>query len=232
MTYSQSMSFTVNGVSFKMIFIKGGNFLMGSDDWEAFKDERPIHEVTLNSFFIGQTEVTQALWKSIMGINPSRIEHINHPVDCVSWNDCQLFINKLNCLTGKKFRLPTEAEWEYAARGNNNKYKYSGSNVIGEVAFMGDNSANSAHDVSQRHPNGYGLYDMSGNVWEWCFDWYSNYESIDVINPTGPQKGVEHVVRGGSWNCISRVCRISNRFKCPPDGYRDDLGMRLVLDIK
>lgn len=231
-SYSQSMSISVNGVRFTMVYVKGGNFFMGSDDWDSFKDERPVHKVTLSPFLIGQTEVTQDLWRSVMGMNPSKRENANNPVDCVSWNDCQVFIKKISLLTGYNFRLPTEAEWEFAARGGNYENKYSGSNVIGKVAFMGDNSASTAHSVAQREPNGYNLYDMTGNVWEWCSDWYAEtYESnIEANDPIGPVNGIEHVIRGGSWNCMPRVCRVTNRYKCPPDGYRDDLGLRLVLD--
>lgn len=206
---------------------------MGSNDWDSFKDERPIHKVTLSAFYIGETEVTQALWEAVMGYNPSKRICTNYPVDCVSWNECQIFIKKLCLLTGQTFRLPTEAEWEYAARGGNYKNKYSGSNVIGDVAYMGDNSASTAHIVGKMRHNGYGLYDMSGNVWEWCSDWYAEkYEIKDVTNPKGPSNGDEHIVRGGSWNCMPRICRVTNRYKCPPDGYRDDLGLRLVLEIK
>lgn len=231
--YSQTISFSANGVDFNMVCVKGGNYQMGSDDWDSFKDESPVHEVTLSTFWIGQTEVTQALWKAVMGTNPSKRTNANSPVDCVSWNDCQIFIQKLSLLLGKTFRLPTEAEWEFAARGGNDKNKYSGSDVIGQVAYMGDNSASKAHDVAQRESNGYGIYDMSGNVWEWCSDWYADkYErKKSNNNPKGPPEGTEHVVRGGSWNCIPRVCRVTNRYKCPPDGYRDDLGLRLVLDV-
>lgn len=232
-SYSQSMTITVNGIHFNMIYIKGGTFRMGSVDWDSFKDESPVHEVSLSPYLIGQTEVTQELWETVMGTNPSKRLNPKHPVDCVSWNDCQIFIQKLNLLTGQLFRLPTEAEWEFAARGGLTGHKYSGSNVVGNVAYMGDNSASTAHNVAHRKPNDYGIYDMSGNVWEWCHDWYAkNYNDRKEINPTGPEKGNEHVVRGGSWNCIARVCRVSNRFKCPPDGYRDDLGLRLVLDVK
>ena len=231
--YSQDLTFYVKGVKFEMVYVKGGTFRMGSNEWDSFNDERPVHDVTLSSFYIGRTEVTQALWEVVMGYNPSRKENTECPVDCVSWNDCQLFVTELSRLTGKKFRLPTEAEWEYAARGGNYKNKYSGSNIVGKVAFMGDNSASAAHDVAQKEANGYGIRDMSGNACEWCLDWYADkYENTkNAVNPKGPAKGTEHIVRGGSWNCIPRVCRVTNRYKCPPDGYRDDLGLRLVLEI-
>ncbi len=233
MGYSQSLSFSVNGIDFKMVYVKGGTFQMGSNDWDSFSDERPVHTVTLKSFYIGVTEVTQALWEAVMGYNPSKKKNPNYPVDCVSWNECQLFIKEICRITKKRFRLPTEAEWEYAARGGNYKNKYSGSNVVGMIAFMDDNSASTPHIVAQKRSNEFGIHDMTGNVWEWCSDWYAEKysNSKNATNPKGPSNGTEHIVRGGSWNCIPRVCRVTNRFKCAPDGYRDDLGLRLVLEI-
>ena len=146
-------------------------------DSEAYGDESPVHSVTLSSYYMGETEVTQALWKAVMGNNPSRFKGDNLPVENVSWNDCQEFIRKLKQKTGKNFRLPTEAEWEYAARGGkkSNGYKYSGSNNIGSVAWYDDNSSNQIHAVKGKRLNELGLYDMSGNVWEWCSDWYGQY---------------------------------------------------------
>ena len=146
---------------------------------EAESDEKPTHNVTLSSYYICKYEVTQALWRAVMGSNPSYFKGDNLPVESVSWNDCQTFINRLNSYTGRNFRLPTEAEWEFAARGGNysRHYKYSGSNYIGDVAWYGDNSGNRTHPVGTKQANELGLYDMSGNVWEWCSDWYGSYSS-------------------------------------------------------
>ena len=163
--------FTVNGVSFEMVRVEGGTFRMGAtseqeaDDWDR---EKPVHSVTLSSYYIGKTEVTQALWKAVMGSNPSYFKSDNQPVENVSWNDCHEFIRKLNALTGQNFRLPTEAEWEFACRGGNNSrgYKYSGSNNLGSVAWYDGNSGNKTHPVGTKAPNELGIYDMSGNVWE------------------------------------------------------------------
>lgn len=185
-------TFTVNGVSFKMITVEGGTFTMGAsdDDEEAYYNEKPAHEVTLSSYSIGETEVTQALWLAVMGSNPSRFTgDLTRPVECVSWNDCQAFIIKLNQLTGKTFRLPTEAEWEIAARGGNESmgYKYAGGNDINEVAWYRGNSSSKTHPVATKAPNELGLYDMSGNVFEWCSDWYDSYTDADgQTNPQGP----------------------------------------------
>ena len=223
------------GVSFKMIAVEGGTFLMGSSesDAEADDDEKPQHEVTLSNYYIGETEVTQELWKAVMGSNPSYFEGAKRPVEKVSWDDCQTFILKLNEKTGKTFRLPTEAEWEYAARGGKKSkgYTYSGSNSIGDVAWYEDNSGNQTHDVGTKQANELGIYDMSGNVWEWCQDWYCEtyYENSPSTNPLGPDLGMSRVNRGGSrWNG-ARGCRVANRGGRSP-GYRYiDLGFRLAL---
>ena len=185
-------TFTVNGVTFTMIAVEGGTFQMGATSEQgsdAESDEKPVHSVTLSDYCIGETEVTQELWEAVMGSNPSGFSgYPQRPVEKVSWNDCQEFITKLNQLTGKNFRLPTEAEWEYAARGGNKSqgYKYSGSNTIDNVAWYYSNSASRTHDVKTKSPNELGIYDMSGNVWEWCYDWYGSYSSGSQTNPTGP----------------------------------------------
>lgn len=232
----EGQTFTVNGVSFKMIGVEGGTFTMGAtaeQGSDAYFDESPTHQVTLSSFAIGQTEVTQELWEAVMGSNPSSFKGAKRPVECVSWNDCQTFITKLNQLTGKKFRLPTEAEWEYAARGGKNSkgYKYAGSNTIDEVAWYTSNSGDKTHDVVTKKPNELGLYDMSGNVWEWCQDWYSSsyYSSSPQTNPTGPSSGSGRVLRGGSWNGRARYCRVSFRNNYDPDNRNYNRGLRLAL---
>ena len=228
--------FTVNGVSFTMIKVEGGTFMMGAtleQGKKAYKDEKPAHSVTLSDYYIGETEVTQELWRAVMGKNPSRFKGNKKPVERVSWNDCQEFITKLNNLTGKNFRLPTEAEWEYAARGGNKSkgYKYSGSNTIGDVAWYTNNSGSKTHDVKTKQANELGIYDMSGNVWEWCQDWYGKkyYQNSLQTNPTGPSSGSGRVFRGGGWDYSAEGCRVSYRFNRTPDISFSFLGLRLSL---
>ena len=226
---------TVNGVSFKMVTVEGGTFTMGATSEQgsdANGDESPTHSVTLSDFAIGETEVTQELWKAVMGSNPSSFSGTNLPVENVSWHDCQTFISKLNNLTGKNFRLPTEAEWEYAARGGQKSqgYKYAGSNTLGDVAWYDENSSSKTHPVKQKQANELGLYDMSGNVHEWCQDLYGGYSSNAQTNPTGPTSGSHRVIRGGSWYYFARFCRVSNRYICTPTLSSDyGLGLRLAL---
>lgn len=225
-----NMTVTIDDVTFKMIRVEGSTFKMGNADGE--NEEKPVHEVTLSSFSIGETEVTQELWEAVMGENPSFFKGSKRPVEEVSWNDCQTFIGKLNELTGKTFRLPTEAEWEFAARGGNQSkgYTYSGSNTIGDVAWFGDASDSGTHDVAMNFPNELGIYDMSGNVHEWCQDWYGSYGSRSQTNPTGPSSGSDRVERGGCWNYIAKCCRVSSRDSHHPPtlAYRS-LGFRLAL---
>ena len=225
---------TIKGVSYEMVWVEGGTFRMGAtpeQGGDAESDEKPVHSVTLSSYYIGKTEVTQALWKAVMGSNPSEFKGDNLPVENVSWNDCQKFIRKLNALTGQNFRLPTEAEWEFACRGGNNSrgYKYSGSNYIDNVAWYGDNSGNKTHPVATKSPNELGIYDMSGNVWEWCCDWYGDYTSGAQTNPKGPESGSLRVRRGGSWLGYARGCPSSNRDYGIPSGRVSYLGLRLAL---
>ena len=229
-----SLTITANGVSFVMKRVAGCTFQMGSNDSEAHSDEKPVHSVTVSTFFIGETEVTQALWKAVMGSNPSYWKGDNLPVEQVSWNDCQEFIRKLNGLTGRNFRLPTEAEWEFAARGGNQSegYKYAGSNNIGDVAWYSDNSGSKTHAVKGRSPNELGLYDMSGNVWEWCQDWEGGYISGSQINPLGPSSGSFRVLRGGGWNNFARGCRVSRRYGASPGNEYYAHGFRLCLPNK
>ena len=241
---------TVNGVTFNMIKVDGGTFTMGatSEMTDPDNDEKPTHQVTLSSYYIGETEVTQALWTAVMGNNPSYFKGDNLPVEEVSWEDCQTFIGKLNSLSGKRFRLPTEAEWEYAARGGNKSRhtQYSGSSIIDEVAWYWQNSggkyltgdwddgkikANNCrtHYVKTKKPNELGLYDMSGNVWEWCQDWYGSYGSNALTNPTGPGSGSYRVNRGGCWDDCERHCRSSIRNGNSPGNRNCYLGFRLAL---
>ena len=229
------LKFTVKGISFNMIKVEGGTFMMGATEeqkGDAWDDEMPVHQVTLTSYYIGQTEVTQALWKAVMGKNPVEYDFgDNRPVTNVSWDDCQDFVIKMNQLTGKRFRLPTEAEWEYACRGGKKSrgYKYSGSNTIDDVAWYYDNSSSKTHPVATKSPNELGIYDMSGNVWEWCQDWYGRYSSNAQTNPTGASSGSSRVNRGGSWNRNAKYCRSSNRGSYAPDDHYGSLGLRLTL---
>jgi formylglycine-generating enzyme required for sulfatase activity len=226
--------FNVNGVAFNMIYVSGGTFTMGitlEQGSDAESDEKPAHQVTLSSYYIGETEVTQALWQAVMGSNPSRFKGSNLPVEQVSWNDCQEFITKLNATTGQKFRLPTEAEWEYAACGGKNSkgYKYSGSNNINDVAWYWKNSDFNTHPVKTKQPNELGIYDMSGNVWEWCNDRWGNYSSNAQTNPAGPSSGSYRANRGGAWDYNARYCSVSYRGCDAPYNHLDGLGLRLAL---
>ena len=234
----ESKTFTVNGVSFDMMKVEAGTFTMGAtpEMEDACDDEKPAHQVTLtNNYYLGKTEVTQALWKAVMGSNPSYFKGDNKPVERVEWDDCQTFISKLNAATGKNFRLPTEAEWEFAARGGNNSkhYQYSGSDNIDDVAWYDDNSDDhieeETHDVATKQPNELGMYDMSGNVWEWCNDWYGDYSSSSQTNPTGPNSGSRRVFRGGCWDYDARDCRSSYRSYFTSDFRFNFLGLRLAL---
>ena len=231
-------TYTVNGVTFTMVNVEGGTFTMGAtpeqgDDATNF--EKPAHQVTLSSFSIGQTEVTQALWLAVMGTNPSEFTgNLQNPVEMVSWDDCQEFITRLNMLTGKSFRLPTEAEWEYAARGGNKSQgnKYAGSSNIDEVCWYTDNSDATTHAVATKSPNELELYDMSGNVYERCQDWYyEDYSFIsgEQINPTGPDSGTLRVMRGGSYMIDANRCRVSRRGYITPTLKRNYIGLRLAL---
>ena len=211
-----------------MVYVSGGTFIMGGDE---SSDQTPTHSVTLSSYYICKYEVTQALWRAVMGSNPSKFKGDNLPVEQVSWNDCQTFINRLNSYTGRNFRLPTEAEWEFAARGGNysRHYKYSGSNYINDVAWYGDNSGDRTHPVGTKQANELGLYDMSGNVWEWCSDWYGSYSSYSQTDPIGPNNGSNRMDRGGCWGNFAKRCRPAYRSYGTP-GYRDHgRGLRLVL---
>lgn len=220
-----------------MVYVQGGTFHMGATSEqgsEAGSDEKPVHQVTLSSYYIGKYEVTQDLWQAVMGSNPSYFKGSRRPVEQVGWNDCQTFISKLNSMTGKRFRLPTEAEWEFACRGGTKSlgYKYSGSNSLGIVAWYTDNSGSTTHDVGMKSPNELGIFDMSGNVWEWCSDWYgSSYNSNAQINPTGPSSGSGRVYRGGSWGDLPILVswRSSNRSYGTPVYSDYSLGLRLVL---
>ena len=242
-------TFTVNGVPFTMVTVKGGKFTMGATDVQGGgvnDKETPAHQVTVSTFSIGQTEVTQALWLAVMGTNPSHFtsahgytDDLQRPVEGVSWDDCRIFTSRLNRITGKQFRLPTEAEWEYAARGGSlsQGYLYAGSNDLNEIAWFCDNIPSHTSEtagygtqpVAAKFPNELGLYDMSGNVWEWCFDRFGPYSKKSQKNPVGPKSGASRVNRGGSWLETAGSCRVSGRYDCVPAYLSNDLGLRLAL---
>lgn len=233
---AQAQTFTVKGVSFKMIDVEGGSFDMGSDSGSS--DEVPIHRVTLSEYSIGETEVTQALWQTVMGNNPSYFKGDNMPVENISWKDCQKFIRKLNEMTqtqrsdGREFRLPTEAEWEFAARGGNKSRhtEYAGSSAIGDVAWYKENGNNRTHPVAQKAPNELGLYDMTGNVQEWCHDWYDSeyYRKSPSLNPCNEVKASSRVLRGGSRFDNARYSRVFSRSHFPPGDRGYTFGFRLA----
>ena len=223
-----------DGVNIEMVKVEAGSFNMGAtpEMKKPYYWEKPVHRVTLtNDYYIGKYEVTQALWQAVMGSNPSGFKGDNLPVEKVSWNECQDFISKFNAMTGKRFRLPTEAEWEFAARGGNKSrgYQYSGSKTIGDVAWYKDNSGHKTHAVGTKQPNELGIYDMTGNVWEWCQDWYGSYGDSPRINPMGAVSGSYRVRRGGSWYDSAGFCRSSYRDYFTPDYRNYNLGFRLVL---
>ena len=224
-----------NGITIDMVKVEAGTFMMGatSEMQKPYNDEKPVHQVTLtNNYYMGKYEVTQSLWQTVMGSNPSKFKGDDLPVERVSWNDCQEFISKLNSMTGRKFRLPTEAEWEYAARGGKKSRgcQYSGSSNISKVAWYDDgNSGRKTHPVGTKQANELGIYDMTGNVLEWCQDRYSSYLSSSQTNPIGANSGSHRVRRGGSWDYAAVYCRSSYRYSDRPDRRNGDLGFRLVL---
>jgi formylglycine-generating enzyme required for sulfatase activity len=236
----------------EMVSVAGGTFQMGCSSEQSGRDsdekslsfskgkfhncdsdENPLHSVTLSSFNISKYEITQAQWEIIMGSNPSDFKGSNLPVENVSWDDVQEFIRKLNAVTGKNYRLPTEAEWEYAARGGNRSrgYQYSGSNSLSSVAWYANNSNSKTHPVGTKEPNELGIYDMSGNVWEWCSDWKGSYSRSSQTNPTGPESGSYRVNRGGSWKSYASdcECRVVYRSSSLPEFRNKVIGFRLVL---
>ncbi len=236
---------TIKGMSFDMVYVEGGTFQMGATSEQGrdyYSDEIPVHSVTLSDYYIGKFEVTQGLWEKVMGttIHEQRIKAgysstngvgSDYPMYYVNWEEAQEFCTRLGQLTGKNYALPTEAQWEYAARGGvkSRGYKYSGSNTIGNVAWYSDNSSSSTHPVATKQPNELGLYDMSGNVWEWCSDWDGYYSSESQSNPTGPSTGSRRVLRGGSWGYYAGGCRVSYRIGNYPSYRNFNYGFRVVL---
>ena len=230
------------GLNMKMVYVEGGTFQMGSNDGSS--DEKPVHSVTLDSYYIAECEVTQAQWEKIMGTTvyqqrdkansswPMRGVGDNNPMYYVSWEEAKAFCAKLSELTGKTYILPTEAQWEYAARAgkHNDSSQFSGHYMEDVVAWYESNSDQTTHPVKQKRANKLGLYDMSGNVWEWCNDWYgdSYYSSSPQTNPTGPSSGGYRVVRGGSWYNTASNCRVAARDYNTPSLRDDDVGFRVV----
>lgn len=228
------MTISVNGVSFVMKGVQGGTFTMGATAEQgsnAWEDEYPTHRVAISSFHIGQTEVTQRLWQAVMGSNPSNVKGDNLPVTNVNWNECQEFIEKLNALTGKQFRLPTEAEWEYAARGGRKSQgnKYAGGKYIEDVAWYAGNGNNRPHNVGTKKPNELGIYDMTGNAAEWTQDWYSKYTSEPQTDPRGEYTYKGRVHRGGGYGSDAFTARVSYRLQNDVFHRYKDLGLRLAL---
>ncbi len=242
-TDAQTETFTIDGVSFTMVRVTGGTFMMGNNSYSWCY---PSHEVTLSDFSIGQIEVTQELWLAVMGVNPSWFcsadgyeDDLMRPVEEVNWYHCRDFILKLNRLTGRTFRLPTEAEWEFAARGGNKSkgYLYAGSDDLSKVGWFEQNIPSQEEGtegygtqrVGLKRPNELGLYDMSGNVSEWCQDWYSDFSSEPQVNPAGPATGDRRVIRGGSWHHDAFNNEIQNRMGTHPGYSYANLGLRLAL---
>lgn len=235
---SITKSFNVGGVSFNMCIIEGGAFSLGATPEQSFYagfDEKPAVEVTLDDFCIAETPVTQELWNALMCDNPSHFSGANLPVERVTWDECYDFIAKLNAVTGENFRLPTEAEWEYAARGGRQsaKTKYAGTDDdhIADFVWYKEN-ATGTQPVKSKSPNELGIYDMSGNVSEWCADWYFNSYSTGGSrhNPSGPASGMARVIRGGSWNDKAINCRVSKRASLNPAYRSKQIGFRLALN--
>jgi formylglycine-generating enzyme len=236
----------------EMVFVEGGIFRMGGedDDKDAYDGEKPAHNVTVDSFYIGKYPITQVVWKAVMSHrNPSHFRSDDLPVETVSWGDIQIFINKLNIQTDQKYRVPTEAEWEYVAKGGQYSkdfpFKYSGSNKLNEVGWYTENSHRETKPVGLKSPNFLGIYDMSGNVYEWCFDKRisgQNYNNViqqskkhmqtgDLINPTGVSEGTYRIIRGGYWGGNARICRSTNRLSSAQSNRNQTFGFRLVLDF-
>ncbi len=237
---------TAAGLNMKMVWVEGGEFLMGGtteQGSDADDNEKPVRRVKLDSYYIGECEVTQAQWEKVMGTSihqqASEAGYLanygagpDYPMYYISWEEAQAFCSELSRLTERTYRLPTEAQWEYAARGGKKAdgTKYSGSWSIDAVAWCSDNSGSSTHPVKSKQQNGLGLYDMSGNAWEWCSDWYgSTYNENDTNNPTGPSSDSYRVLRGGSWNYVARFCRVSSRRRLSPGSRLYDISFRVVV---
>jgi formylglycine-generating enzyme required for sulfatase activity len=226
-----------NSIGMEFILVEEGIFKMGDEFGDGFKDESPVHDVFLSNYYIGKYEVIQKEWLQIDNDNPSSTEGNQLPVERVSWNDVNNFIEKLNSQDTKyHYRLPTEAEWEKAAKGGNHglKTRYAGADDLFEVGFVRENSPITSSPVGMLTPNELGIYDMSGNVGEWCSDWYSNeyYAQGPTENPQGPENGDSKIIRGGSWYGTDDEARVNNRDYEPIEFSTDIIGFRLVLELK
>ncbi len=231
----REFKYLVTGMEF--VFIKGGCFERGDTFGDGDSDEKPVHEVCVDDFYLGKYEITQRQWEKVMGGNPSTFTGRDNPVDRVGWNDVQQFIERLNSQSNRKYRLPTEAEWEYAAKSGGKREKYSGTSQEGELwdyVWYYGNSGASTHPVGQRKPNGLGLYDMSGNVWEWCADWYDAhyYQNSPKYNPRGPGNGELRVLRGGSWFRGPSFVRTACRLWSDPASRSINVGFRLSSPVR
>lgn len=217
------------GMRLEMVEIPAGSFCMGSPPGEGYGDEHPLHQVKLSAFYMGKYEVTQAQYRAVMRTNPSYFKGDDHPVEDVSWDDAVEFCRKLSQMTGHEYRLPTEAEWEYAARaGTTGDHERN----LDRIAWYYDNSGNKTHPVGQKQPNGFGLYDMYGNVWEWVQDWWGRYQSGEETNPQGPSSGSDRVFRGGSWIITADRCRSALRASGSPGLRSVNIGFRLVRTLR
>ena len=226
--------FTESQYGIEMAYVRGGTFMMGctpEQEGDCYDYEENVRLVTVSDFYIGKHEITQAQWKTVMGGNPSNFKGDNLPVENVSWNDAHEFISKLNAATGREYRLPTDAEWEYAARGGRHPrgYKYSGSNNVGEIAWYEGNSEKMTHPVGTKRANELGIHDMSGNVWEWVSDWLGDSDGEPQTDPKGPDEGTFRVIRGGGWGSYARGVRVSNYYNNAPANYYNILGFRLAM---
>ena len=221
------------GVKMEFILIPAGSFRMGSD--KSALSAKPVHKVTITKpFYLGKYEVTQAQWEAVMGGNPSDFKGARNPVIRVSWEDCQTFLQKLQeKVPGQTFRLPTEAEWEYACRaGGTADYCYgNNASSLGDYAWYNSNSDEKLHPVGEKKPNAWGLYDMPGNVWEWCADWYEVFNSKVATDPVGPSTGPGRVMRGGSWLDAGTLCRSGERGYCEPPARCKHIGLRVVAVV-
>ena len=223
-----------HGVKMEFVLVRPGSFIMGSDENTGDGDESPMHKVTFTQpFYLGKYEVTQEQWEAVTGGNPSGFKGARRPVDTVSWDDCQNFLAKLQAKTGRKFALPTEAQWEFACRaGTTSPWSFGDAEArAGDYAWIGENSGNATHPVGEKKPNAWGLYDVHGNVWEWCADWYEkhSYPSSDATDPSGPPSGTAHILRGGAWGEHPNNIRSAVRNCLGPDGRHDGTGLRCVL---
>ncbi|HZG83995.1 formylglycine-generating enzyme family protein [Paenibacillus sp.] len=225
-----------NGIDMEFVLIRSGSFTMGSSLHAGDGDEAPEHKVTITKpFYLGKYEVTQEQWEDIMGYNPSQFKGDRRPVDSVSWEEAQIFLKKLQDKTGQKFGLPTEAQWEYAARaGTRTTWDFGDSeSILGDYAWFGENSGDETHPVGQKKPNAWGLFDMYGNVQEWCNDWYANpYPEGDVSDPQGPGSGDSRVLRGGAWGDDFTMVRSAYRNASGADAKTPGIGLRVVMIIE